>query len=186
MLFAVFAPFSNSLCMLMTAEDEDNLLQGFNSNRQSQGLAPLVKNGKADCLANEIADAMEDQTCTTFATGAKVVPASQTQIPDYQKFLKKCNIDPNTTSDGVILPVCVPDLVPTLLLTNYTHTSYSKYLNNSKFTGAGLGSEDDWMVVVLTTGTPTGSFSAAAATLFANVACLFSLVLGLSVFFLIG
>lgn len=171
----------------MTADNEDNLLQGFNSNRQSQGLAPLVKNGKADCLANEIADAMEDQTCATLATGAKVVPASQTQIPDYQKFLKKCNIDPNTTSDGVILPVCVPDLVPTLLLTNYTHTSYSKYLNNSKFTGAGLGSEDDWMVVVLTTGTPTGSFSAAAATLLiANVACLFSLVLGLSVFFLIG
>ena len=63
----------------------------------------------------------------------------------------------------MILPVCVPKLVPTLVLTNYTHSSYAKHLNNSKYTGVGVGSEDDWMVVVLSTSTPTGSFSKAVS-----------------------
>ncbi|KAL5076152.1 hypothetical protein RYX36_015136 [Vicia faba] len=31
------------------------------------------------------------------------------------------------------------------------------FLNNSKYTGVGLNSEDDWMVLVLTTTTPTGT-----------------------------
>ncbi|EXC06579.1 hypothetical protein L484_002452 [Morus notabilis] len=144
---------------VLSNDDEDNLLQGLNSYRQSQRLPPLVKNGKAECLADEIADEMEDQPCTTFAAGANIAPSTQTQLTNYPKLLKKCKIDANTTSDGVILPVCVSNLVPTLLLTNYTHTSYAKYLNNTKYTGAGLGSEDDWMVVVLSTSTPTGSFS---------------------------
>ncbi|KAL5066967.1 hypothetical protein RYX36_017854 [Vicia faba] len=31
------------------------------------------------------------------------------------------------------------------------------FLNNSKYTGVGLNFEDDWMVLVLTTTTPTGT-----------------------------
>ncbi|CAI8612001.1 unnamed protein product [Vicia faba] len=73
------------------------------------------------------------------------------------------------TSDGVILPVCVPKLEPTVVLSNYTHNDiYAKFLNNSKYTGVGLNSEDDWMVLVLTTTTPTGTFSA-ATSLHANL-----------------
>lgn len=47
------------------------------------------------------------------------------------------------------------------MIKNYTHTQYAKYLNGSKYTGAGVGTEDDWVVVVLSTDTESGSFSGA-------------------------
>ncbi|CAI8613254.1 unnamed protein product [Vicia faba] len=90
-------------------------------------------------------------------------------IPNLQRHIDKCDINMNTTTDGVILPVCVPKLEPTVVLSNYTHNDiYAKFLNNSKYTGVGLNSEDDWMVLVLTTTTPTGTFSA-ATSLHANL-----------------
>ena len=86
-----------------------------------------------------------------------------------QRHIDKCDINMNTTTDGVILPICVPKLEPTVVLSNYTHNDiYAKFLNNSKYTGVGLNSEDDWMVLVLTTTTPTGTFSA-ATSLHANL-----------------
>ncbi|PSS24922.1 putative GPI-anchored protein [Actinidia chinensis var. chinensis] len=144
-------------------DEEDSLLQGINSYRQSLNLPDLVKNDKAGCLANEVADQLEDQPCISTPGPMAIAPGSRTQISNYHDLLDKCSIDEKTTADGVILPVCVPKLVPTLVLTNYTHSQYSKYLNNSKYTGAGIGKEDDWMVVVLTTNTPTGTFAGAAA-----------------------
>ncbi|KAI4369402.1 hypothetical protein MLD38_017844 [Melastoma candidum] len=140
------------------AEDEDNLLQGINSYRQVQKLPPLVKNDRAMCLSDEIAEQLEDKPCSS-TYGPNVLPGTGPQFSDYPKLLSKCDIDANHTKDGVILPVCVPKLVPTLVLTNYTHTPYAKYLNNSIYTGAGVGSEDNWMVLVLTTNTPGGSFA---------------------------
>lgn len=110
-------------------------------------------------MADELADDLEDQPCTTMNAGANAVPSTQNQLTNYPSLLYKCNIDPNTTIDGVVLPVCVPHLVPTLVLTNYTRSQYAKYLNDSKFTGAGIGSEDDWTVLVLSTNTPTGTLS---------------------------
>lgn len=59
------------------------------------------------------------------------------------------------------MPACVPRLDPNLVLTNFTKTQYSLRLNDSKFTGMGIGKEDDWIVVVLTTSTPEGSYSTA-------------------------
>lgn len=58
------------------------------------------------------------------------------------------------------MPACVPNLVPSLVLANFTESQYSDFLNDTKFTGAGIGSEDNW-VVVLCTNTPGGSFAAA-------------------------
>ncbi|KAE8679294.1 hypothetical protein F3Y22_tig00111402pilonHSYRG01156 [Hibiscus syriacus] len=81
------------------------------------------------------------------------------QTIDYPKAISKCNIDANTTSDVVVVPVCVPHLVPTLVLTNFTRTQYSRFINDSSFTGIGLSSEDDWMVVVLASNSPTGSLA---------------------------
>ncbi|KAL6989673.1 hypothetical protein U1Q18_015424 [Sarracenia purpurea var. burkii] len=122
------------------------------------------------CLADEIADQLEDQPCVPNTGPITTVTGSQPHIANYRDLLEKCDIDPNTTTDGVILPVCVPKLVPTLVLTNYTRSQlYSKYLNNSKFTGTGVGSEDDWMVLVLTTNTPNGSFVSGASGLVSMV-----------------
>ncbi|XP_048136421.1 uncharacterized GPI-anchored protein At5g19250 [Rhodamnia argentea] len=143
-------------------EEEDNLLQGINSYRKSLNLPQLAKNDKAMCLADKLADKIEDQPCSA-TYGANTLPGVGLQSSSYQDALSKCKINPNSTTDGVILPVCVPKLVPTLVLTNYTRTTYQKYLNGSRFTGAGLGSEDDWMVLVLATSTPGGSFAGGAA-----------------------
>lgn len=121
---------------------------------------------KAYCLADEVAEEIEDTPCesvrqyypTAGPNGGNI------KIPNLQKHIDKCDININTTTDGVILPVCVAKLEPTIVLSNYTHSDiYAQYLNNSKYTGLGLGSEDDWMVLVLTTNTTTGTFSAAAA-----------------------
>jgi len=62
------------------------------------------------------------------------------------------------------MPACVPRLESNLVLTNFTKSQYSMSLNDSKFTGIGIGKEDDWIVVVLTTNTPEGSYSTATPT----------------------
>ncbi|KAJ4822793.1 hypothetical protein Tsubulata_039469 [Turnera subulata] len=139
----------------MFVDEEDQVLQGINSYRQAKNLPALAKNKKASCLADEIADKLEDKPCSSPQAGNPVL------LSDFSDQLSKCGVDINRTRDGVVLPSCVPKLVPTLLLTNYTHTGYAKYMNDSRFTGAGLGSEDDWMVVVLTTSTPVGDFAGA-------------------------
>jgi hypothetical protein len=144
-------------------EEEDNLLLGINSFRHSSNLPALSKNDKADCLADEIADELEGEPCSSSTNGASIVPSTATILPDLPKHLKKCKINVNSTAEGIILPVCVPKLIPTLVLTNYTHSPYAKYVNSSKYTGVGVGSEDDWMVVVLSTDTVGGSFAGAVS-----------------------
>ncbi|KAJ7973376.1 putative Glycoprotein membrane GPI-anchored [Quillaja saponaria] len=161
---------------------EDHLLQGLNSFRTSLNLSGLAKNDKAECLAEEIADQIEDQRCTTTTTTTTSASGSQTQISSYPKPLKKCKVNINTTIDGVVMLVCVPKLVPTLVLTNYTRSPYVRYLNDSRFTGAGIGSEDDWIVVVLSTSTSTGSLSSSADSLVSKLGFghfLVSVLLGL-------
>ncbi|KAL9248094.1 hypothetical protein vseg_021454 [Gypsophila vaccaria] len=154
------------LPVLSDDDEENNLLQGLNSYRTSLQLPALTKNKQAGCLADELAEELEDHPCVA-TTAANAIPAGATgsNFINYPKLLKKCNIDPNTTTNGVILPVCVHKLVPTLVLTNYTRTGYARYINDSRFTGAGLGSEDDWMVVVLSTSTVGGSFASSGVGL---------------------
>lgn len=147
-------------------EDEDNLLQGINSYRRSLNLPVLVKNNNAGCLADRIADDIEDLPCSSSTNGANILPSSQSPLANLPKHLRKCKIDANSTQDGVILPVCVPKLVPTLVLTNYTHSpKYAKYLNDSRFSGVGVGAEDNWAVVVLASSNPSGNFANAAGSL---------------------
>lgn len=148
---------------LYLADEENSLLQGLNSYRNSLQLPPLTKNKQAGCLADELADEIKDRPCVPTVAANAIPGGSATQFLNYPKLLKKCNIDPNTTGNGIILPVCVRKLEPTLVLTNYTRTGYARYVNDSRFTGAGLGSEDDWMVVVLATSTAGGSFASNAA-----------------------
>ncbi|PQQ09217.1 putative GPI-anchored protein [Prunus yedoensis var. nudiflora] len=150
----------------LSYEDEDNLLQGINSYRRSLNLPALIKNDNAGCLADRIADDIEDLPCSSPTNGANILPSSQSPLDNLPKHLRKCKIDANSTQDGVILPVCVPKLVPTLVLTNYTHSpKYAKYLNDSRFSGVGVGSEDNWAVVVLASSNPSGNFANAAGSL---------------------
>ncbi|KAJ6305856.1 hypothetical protein OIU78_021224 [Salix suchowensis] len=161
-------------------DEEEDLLQGLNSYRHSLNLPALVKHTNAGCLADKIAGKLEDEPCTSARA------ASPVQIDSYPDLLSKCGIDVNHTNEGVALPVCVPHLVPTLLLTNYTRTPYARFINASRFSGAGLGHEDDWMVVVLTTSTPRGDF-AGATSLVSRVGlghCLVTLFLGALVYLL--
>ncbi|XP_051144104.1 uncharacterized GPI-anchored protein At3g06035-like [Andrographis paniculata] len=147
-------------------DEEDNLLQGINSFRQSSNLPTLSKHDKANCVADEIADQLEDKSCTSVTSS----PSMQSQvISNYPNVLKKCKVDINTTTDGVVLPVCVPHRVATLVLTNYTHSPNSRYLNDSAFTGAGIGTEDDWTVLVLATNSPGGSFASRGSRLLASM-----------------
>ncbi|XP_028770833.1 uncharacterized GPI-anchored protein At3g06035-like [Neltuma alba] len=146
-------------------DEKDSVLKGVNSYRQSQNLPVLAEVGRASCLANEIADDLEDVPCENVRQYYPTASGIQ-KLPNLQKHIDKCGLNINTTRDGVILPACVAKLEPTVLLSNYTHNDrYASYLNNSLYTGIGLGSENDWMVLVLTTNTPTGSFSAATSLL---------------------
>ncbi|EYU34849.1 hypothetical protein ABFS82_14G187000 [Erythranthe guttata] len=156
-------------------DEENNLLQGINSFRQSSRAPALAKHDKAECVADQIANQLEHQSCAS-----NTLPPTQSQLmSNYPNVLKKCKIDVNTTKDGMILPVCVPHRVSTLVLTNYTQSQNSKYLNDSRFTGAGIGKEDDWTVLVLTTSTPGGSFASGARRYLPSSLFLMMLFVGL-------
>lgn len=87
-------------------------------------------------------------------------PATGPQLASSPDLLSECDIHVDNTKDGVILPVRVHKKVPSLILTNYTRTEgYARYLNDSRFTGVGIGSADDWVVIFLATSTQQGSYS---------------------------
>lgn len=145
-------------CRCFNADEENSLLQGINQYRTSLNLTPLTKNDRAACLASEVADQLKNQPCTN-TTGANTVLGTEPQYSNFPNLLSKCHLNVTTTRDGQILPACVPNLEPGLVLSNFTMSQYSSYLNDTKFTGAGVGSEDNWIVVVLTTSTPDGNYS---------------------------
>uniref|UniRef100_A0A5B7CB38 Putative Glycoprotein membrane GPI-anchored n=1 Tax=Davidia involucrata TaxID=16924 RepID=A0A5B7CB38_DAVIN len=145
-------------CQAKSLDAEENLLQGLNSYRASLNLSTLTEKSNADCLADEVANQFKNQPCSN-TTGADTVPGTEPQFPNYPDLLAKCHLNITDTRDGVVMPVCIPNLAPSLVLTNYTESQYSQYLNDSTYIGAGIGSEGDWMVVVLSTNTTGGSFS---------------------------
>ncbi|XP_027364224.1 uncharacterized GPI-anchored protein At3g06035-like [Abrus precatorius] len=168
----VFSNFSLLFCLLLSSvaillinypvkcddDEKDSLYQGLNKYRASLNLKALTKNENADCLADKIADQFKKQPCTN-TTGANTVPGTEPQFSNYPDLLTKCHLAISNTRDGIVMPACVPDLVPSLVLTNFTKSLYSDSLNDTKYTGIGIGSEDNWIVVVLTTNTPAGSFA---------------------------
>ncbi|KAG5144363.1 hypothetical protein AAZX31_11G004400 [Glycine max] len=138
-------------------DEEDDLYQGINKYRESLNLTSLTKNENANCFADEIAGQFKNQPCTN-TTGANTVPGTEPQFSNYPDLLNKCQLNISNTRDGIVMPACVPGLVSSVVLTNFTQSLYSGNLNDSKYTGIGIGSEDNWIVVVLTTNTPEGSF----------------------------
>ncbi|KAL5566103.1 hypothetical protein UlMin_029267 [Ulmus minor] len=143
-----------------------DLIEDLKEYRESQQLPILTKNDKAACLAGEIADDLDDNQPCSKADDFTNDPASSVpKAVDYDKHLKTCQIDRNTTKDGIILPVCTPKLVGNLFYNTYNSSAYKKYFNDSNYTGVGVGSEDEWIVVVLSTDKQTGSFSGAVSLL---------------------
>ncbi|KAL1833442.1 hypothetical protein ACET3Z_003093 [Daucus carota] len=160
-----------SISLLLTpvaCDEKQCLLKGINSFRQSQNLSTLTSNDKASCFAKQIAKQLEGQPCS-HVTDPNTVPG----VPE---ILRKCKVKINYTTDGLMLSVCVAKRVPNLVLNNFTKTFYTSYLKNSNFTGAGIGTEDDWTVIVLSTSTLAGSFSSFACRVSWSFYCLISVM----------
>ncbi|KAL5701778.1 hypothetical protein ACHQM5_027082 [Ranunculus cassubicifolius] len=145
---------------LSTASKEDDLFRGINTYRASLNLPALTENKNAECFADEMADQFKSQPCTN-TTGSNTVPGTEQTFSNYPDLLKKCGLNLTATKDGMVMPACVPNLTPSLVLTNFTQSQYSGYLNDTKYTGTGIGSEGDWIVVVLSSNTGEGSFAPA-------------------------
>lgn len=171
-----FRNFSSPLIYLFSVDEEDTLLQGLNSYRESLNLTSLTKNKNAECLADELADQFKNQPCTN-STGANTVPGTEKQLSNYPDLLAKCHLNVSNTRDGIVMPACVPNLEPSLVLSNFTKSQYSDSLNDTKYKGAGIGSEDNWIVVILTTSTPEGSYVPYnAASLISNIGLIYCLL----------
>ncbi|KAL1803904.1 uncharacterized GPI-anchored protein At5g19250 [Daucus carota subsp. sativus] len=171
-------------------DEEDSLLRGINSYRATLNLPSLTDNDKAECLAEEIAEQFKNQPCTN-TTGANTVPGTEPQFSDFPNLLNKCKLNVTTTRDGAILPACVPNLAQDIVLSNYTHSQYSGSLNDTKYTGIGIGSDDNWIVVILTTDTPTGNFATGSSVPDVNFVTKMSpfqplLFVMMGIFFLVG
>ncbi|KAK9672021.1 hypothetical protein RND81_12G070600 [Saponaria officinalis] len=164
---ASFTHFSLTLSLLLAVvltrhrvksdDGEDNLLQGINKYRTSLNLTTLSNNENAACLAKQIAEQYKGRPCTN-TTGSNTVPGTEDQFPNYPEYLSHCHLNLTDTKDGEVMPACVPKLDPSLVLTNFTQSLYSGYLNKTMFTGIGISSAGDWIVVVLSSDSSGGSF----------------------------
>lgn len=157
LLFLLFQAIILIAHQVKSDDLKDNLLQGINKYRTSLNLTTFTENKNAECFAEELADQFKDQPCTN-STGSNTVPGTEEQLPNYPDLLSHCHLNITNTRDGSIMPACVPNLDPGLVLSNFTGSQYSGSLNETKFSGAGIGSAGNWVVVVLTTEGSSGSF----------------------------
>ncbi|KAF6162820.1 hypothetical protein GIB67_029089 [Kingdonia uniflora] len=143
----------------LKSDDENKLFNAINNYRVTSNVPALIKNKNAECLADEIAEQLEDQPCIA-PIGVKAAPAVETQFSNYPKPMTKCGLNLTSTRDGLIMPACFPDDHDdtSMVISSFVSSRYSRFLNATNFTGAGVGKEGDWVVVVLSTSTPMGNF----------------------------
>ncbi|XP_078447262.1 putative GPI-anchored protein At5g19250 [Wolffia australiana] len=167
---------------------DDELLRGINSYRAALNLTALVKNKNADCLADELAENFEPQPCSN-TTGSTAIPGQDSPIADYPTLLAKCRLDISVVKEAAVLPACIPGLVPAAVLANFTKSQYNEQLNSSQYVGAGVASEGNWVVLVLSTLSPEGSLATvqsarASKGAVASFLCMFFLPMVLLLFLL--
>ncbi|CAL5208575.1 unnamed protein product [Lathyrus oleraceus] len=166
-LYLLLLVFSHSLLPSQVTraygDKEKDLLHDINVYRKLLNLPVLERTNKPSCLADKIADDLEDKNCEDFRNYYPI-PGRNDKIPNFEKSVEKCKININTTKDGVIMPVYVSKLDQDDVFSNYTKKShFTKYLNDSKYTIAGVGSDDDWMVLIISTNSTSGDFSSASS-----------------------
>lgn len=156
----------------LRTDEEDKLFQEINGYRHSLKLVNFTENEKAACLADKLADSLKHKPCDNKQAGHDYssFPGTEPKFDNFKKLLDKCDIDALTTKDGAILPVCAPEVNSTESISNYTKTEYAKFIKNSNYSGAAVGSKYKWIVVILTTASSDGhgTFSG-AVSLVANI-----------------
>lgn len=176
-LFGFALPF----CFFLTKELEDTLFRDINVFRTSsiKQLSAFQRIKKADCFADKVAGSLLDEPCSR-AEDFENQPGMVPKLPDYKKLFKKCHININNTKDGIILPTCIPKVNESLVLADYTKSDYKYYLRSRHYTRIGIGSKDQWVVVVVTTPSPQGSFNGtSAASVLGLLRCVIAFFLGL-------
>lgn len=113
------------------------------------------------------------------------------QLDDYPTQLKHCYGSSSHTTDVAILPICIPgnDEQTLINFQNYSRSQYEKYVNESGYSGAGVGGNENWMVVVFVENTTSWTSAGGAKhSLVSEVGCghcLVSLLLGILLFYLV-
>ncbi|CAK9328366.1 unnamed protein product [Citrullus colocynthis] len=156
-----FVVISNFLLLpnavLCDVKDED-ILKAINKYRQSKNLSEFSYNKNAACLASRLVYKLRDEPCSSADNFNKEI-SSESKLADYPKLLKKCHVAYDSSVDGIILPACIPELEPVSVASNYTKSHDIEYINDRNYTGAGVGTFDNWVVLVLSTNTSTGNYA---------------------------
>eukprot|EP00249_Psilotum_nudum_P034397 c53401_g1_i1 orf=273-875(+) len=147
-----------------SADDGANsqLLNDINQYRtQVVGISALSSNTGASCMAEKVLTKFKGTACTN-STGVDTVLGQEQQFPEYPDWVSTCKLAVESTHDGQILPECVPgnDLSQSAKVAsyNYTHSQDSEYINDTKYTSAGVASVDNWFVLILATNASTGDY----------------------------
>ncbi|XP_074294658.1 putative GPI-anchored protein At3g06035 [Silene latifolia] len=172
-------------------DEEDNLLQGINKYRASLNLTAFAKNENAACYARQTADQFKGQPCTN---------TTDTILGIEPQFLVNCHLNTSGYQVAEVMPACVPKLDPSLVLTKFTQSKYLGSLNdtantvkfgngfNLTYTIIGIGSEGDWIVVVLGTNTSGSIFEDAtgAGSIFSPNLLIYLVAVFMGLFVIIG
>jgi hypothetical protein len=133
--------------------------------RSKLNISLLVENRGAKCVASKMLSIYEGKDCSN-TTGLDTTPGEEPQDPDLLNDLSACNVKPQSTVAGVVLPTCVEQKglsaaqAGSYAGSNYTHDVAASAVNSSDYTsfGAAVTSDNTWFVLILATNTSDGNY----------------------------